>query len=139
DAKRAMFEHADVAVVNIADEYGRRLAAELPGVVRFDGDNDVLDGVELRLRARFNRLNATGAALAARALGVPDEAIKRGIESVEGVPGRFESIDEGQPFSVIVDYAHTPDSLENVMQAARRLGGRLVVVFGAGGDRDRAK
>ena len=62
--------------------------------------------------ARFNRENAIGAALAARALGVDDEAIRRGIESVSGVPGRFESIDEGQPFAVIVDYAHTPDSLE---------------------------
>src|SRR5206468_627876 len=58
---------------------------------------------------------------------------------VQGVPGRFESIEEGQPFDVIVDYAHTPDSLENVIRAARGLGGRLVVVFGAGGDRDRGK
>ncbi len=56
------------------------------------------------------------------------------------MPGRFESIEEGQPFAVIVDYAHTPDSLENVLRAARGLGdGRLIVVFGAGGDRDRAK
>ena len=59
---------------------------------------------------------------------------------MRGVPGRFESVDEGQPFAVIVDYAHTPDSLENVLQAARSLGdGRLIVVFGAGGDRDREK
>ena len=56
------------------------------------------------------------------------------------MPGRFESIDEGQPFGVIVDYAHTPDSLENVLGAARRLtGGRLISVFGCGGDRDREK
>ena len=56
------------------------------------------------------------------------------------MPGRFESVDEGQPFAVIVDYAHTPDSLENVLRAARELGdGRLIVVFGAGGDRDREK
>jgi UDP-N-acetylmuramyl tripeptide synthase len=59
---------------------------------------------------------------------------------VRGVPGRFESVDEGQPFAVIVDYAHTPDSLQNVLHAARSLGeGRLIVVFGAGGDRDREK
>ena len=59
---------------------------------------------------------------------------------MSGVPGRFESIDAGQPFTVIVDYAHTPDSLENVIRTARGLGeGRLTVVFGAGGDRDRGK
>src|SRR5439155_14268363 len=139
EAKGALFDQADAAVVNVGDEYGRRLAAELPDAITFDADTDVLAGVDLKLRGAFNRLNATGAALAARALGVPDEAIKRGIESVQGVPGRFESIEEGQPFTVIVDYAHTPDSLENVILAARGLGDRLVVVFGAGGDRDRAK
>ncbi len=68
------------------------------------------------------------------------EAIRAGIEAVAGVPGRFETIDAGQPFTVIVDYAHTPDSLENVIRTARGLGdGRLTVVFGAGGDRDRSK
>jgi UDP-N-acetylmuramoyl-L-alanyl-D-glutamate--2,6-diaminopimelate ligase len=139
DAKRALFAQAGAAVVNVGDEYGRRIAAELPGAVTFDAGSEVLDGIDLRLRGPFNRLNATGAALAARALGVADDAIRRGIESVTGVPGRFESIEEGQPFAVIVDYAHTPDSLENVMRAARGLGDRLVVVFGAGGDRDRAK
>ena len=63
-----------------------------------------------------------------------------GIARVEGVPGRFEAIDEGQPFAVVVDYAHTPDSLATVLGAARDLGdGRVIVVFGAGGDRDRGK
>jgi UDP-N-acetylmuramoyl-L-alanyl-D-glutamate--2,6-diaminopimelate ligase len=138
-AKRALFAQADQAVVNVGDEYGRRLAAELPGAIVFDGASDAVDGVALRLRGCFNRLNAIGAALAARALGVSHEAVRRGLESVSGVPGRFESIDEGQPFAVIVDYAHTPDSLENVIGAARGLGDRLVVVFGAGGDRDRSK
>jgi UDP-N-acetylmuramoyl-L-alanyl-D-glutamate--2,6-diaminopimelate ligase len=139
-AKRALFAQADRAVVNVGDEYGSRLAGELPDAVTFDADADAIDGIGLELRGGFNRLNAIGAALAARALGVGEEAIKRGIESVHGVPGRFESIDEGQGFTVIVDYAHTPDSLDNVIRAARELGGgRLVVVFGAGGDRDRAK
>jgi UDP-N-acetylmuramoyl-L-alanyl-D-glutamate--2,6-diaminopimelate ligase len=144
EAKQAMFVQAERAVINVGDEYGRRLAAELPGAVTFDGGSDAIDGIELRLPGRFNRENALAAALAARALGVGEEAIRRGIESVAGVPGRFEPIDEGQPFAVIVDYAHTPDSLENVIRAARGLldergDGRLVVVFGAGGDRDRAK
>ena len=140
-AKRALFEQADVAVVNVGDEYGRRLAAELPAAITFDAASasSALDGTNLKLRGAFNQMNATGAALAARALGVPGDAITRGIESVAGVPGRFESIEAGQPFAVLVDYAHTPDSLENVMRAARPLGERLVVVFGAGGDRDRAK
>ena len=139
EAKRTLFDQAGAAVVNVGDEYGRRLAAGLPGAITFDAGSAALDGIDLGLRGAFNRLNATGAALAARALGVDGEAIRRGIESVRGVPGRFESIEEGQPFAVIVDYAHTPDSLENVIRAARGLGGRLVVVFGAGGDRDRAK
>jgi UDP-N-acetylmuramoyl-L-alanyl-D-glutamate--2,6-diaminopimelate ligase len=108
--------------------------------VTFDAGSDALDGIELKLRGSFNRENAIGAALAARELDVPVDAIRRGIESVSGVPGRFESIDEGQPFAVIVDYAHTPDSLENVLRTARELSeGQLIVVFGAGGDRDRAK
>ena len=140
EAKRALFAQADIAVVNVGDEYGRRLAADLLDVVTFDASSDVLDGIDLKLRGGFNRTNAIGAAVAARALGVGDDAIKRGIESVDGVPGRFESIDEGQPYAVIVDYAHTPDSLDNVIRTARELGGgRLTVVFGAGGDRDRAK
>src|SRR5207245_6102936 len=101
---------------------------------------DDLDGIELRLQGHFNRANALGAMWAARELGVPDDAIRSGIAAVRGVPGRFESVDAGQPFAVIVDYAHTPDSLENVLRAARELGtGRLTVVFGAGGDRDREK
>src|SRR5205823_7175615 len=63
------------------------------------------------------------------------------LESVRGVPGRFESVEAGQPFHVIVDYAHKPDALENVLRAARELadGNRVVCVVGAGGDRDRGK
>jgi UDP-N-acetylmuramoyl-L-alanyl-D-glutamate--2,6-diaminopimelate ligase len=138
-AKRALFAQAERAVVNVDDEWGRRLARELPDAVTFTPDDD-LGGIELHLRGRFNRANALGAIAAARALDIPEAAIRSGIERVRGVPGRFESVDEGQPFAVIVDYAHTPDSLQNVLHAARSLGdGRLIVVFGAGGDRDREK
>jgi UDP-N-acetylmuramoyl-L-alanyl-D-glutamate--2,6-diaminopimelate ligase len=140
EAKRALFAQADRAVVNVGDEWGRRLAESLPNSRTFRPDDDDLDGFDLKLRGAFNRANALGAIWAARELGIDDDAIGDGIARLEGVPGRFESVDAGQPFAVIVDYAHTPDSLANVLHAARGLGdGRLVVVFGAGGDRDREK
>jgi UDP-N-acetylmuramoyl-L-alanyl-D-glutamate--2,6-diaminopimelate ligase len=144
-AKRRLFfaEPRPVAVVNVADEYGRRLAAELPDAITFDaaGDASALAGVDLKLRGRFNVENALGAALAARALGCNPESFKHGLESVRGVPGRFESVEAGQPFHVIVDYAHKPDALEKVLRASRELadGNRVIVVVGAGGDRDRGK
>ena len=137
-AKRALFDQAEIAVVNVGDEWGRRLAGELPAAVTFRPDDEL--PFDLRLRGRFNRANAAGVAAAARAIGIDDAAIRTGIEAVGGVPGRFETVEVGQPFTVIVDYAHTPDSLETVLRAARELGsGRLTVVFGAGGDRDREK
>jgi len=143
-AKRRLFfeEPCPVAVINTADEYGRRLAAELPHAITFDGaDTSALAGVDLKLRGRFNVENALGAAFAARALGCDDDAIRRGLESVRGVPGRFESIDAGQPFHVIVDYAGKPGALEKVLRIARELanGSRVICVIGAGGDRDRGK
>jgi UDP-N-acetylmuramoyl-L-alanyl-D-glutamate--2,6-diaminopimelate ligase len=137
-AKRALFEHAEHAVVNVADEWGARLAQALPQARTFTPDDEL--PFELKLRGRFNRANAAGAIAAARVLGIDETAIRQGVESLSGVPGRFESVEAGQPFAVIVDYAHTPDSLANVLAAARELGdGRLTVVFGAGGDRDREK
>ena len=92
------------------------------------------------LTGRFNVLNVLGAFAAARALDVPAATAIRAIAAAGQVPGRFEAVDQGQPFAVLVDYAHTPDSLENVLQAARQLTThRLHVVFGCGGDRDRGK
>jgi len=140
-AKRRLFT-GQPAVVNVGNEYGRRLADELGDAVTFTVDDaHLLDGVDLKLRGRFNVENALGALLAARSLGIEDDAIKRGIESLRGVPGRFESVEEGQPFAVIVDYAHKPDALEKVLRAARELaeGRRVICVVGAGGDRDRSK
>ena len=139
EAKRRLFAQAQRAVVNVGDEYGRRLARELPDAITFTAD-DELDA-KLRLRGSFNRENALAAASAARALGVGEDAIRRGIEAVHGVPGRFELVDEGQPFTVLVDYSHKPGALETVLRAARELtsDGRVICVFGAGGDRDREK
>ncbi|HVH52283.1 MAG TPA: UDP-N-acetylmuramoyl-L-alanyl-D-glutamate--2,6-diaminopimelate ligase [Gaiellaceae bacterium] len=140
-AKRKLFADGAPAVVNTADEYGRRLAAELPDAITFSADDpNALEGIDLKLRGRFNVENALGALTAARVLGIDDDAIARGLESVRGVPGRFESVEEGQPFAVIVDYAHKPDALESVLRASRELAhGKLIVVVGAGGDRDRGK
>src|SRR5205085_10470451 len=88
----------------------------------------------------FNVLNVLCAVAVARALGVDDATIERALPTAAPVPGRFQPVDEGQGFAVLVDYAHTPDSLENVLRAARELtAGRAIVAFGAGGDRDRGK
>jgi UDP-N-acetylmuramoyl-L-alanyl-D-glutamate--2,6-diaminopimelate ligase len=101
-------------------------------------------GAEVRVRTglpgHFNVANALAAFAVAEAMGVEGETVAAGLAQAARVPGRFEPIDEGQGFSVLVDYAHTPDSLENVLRAARRLtAGRVISVFGAGGDRDRDK
>ncbi|HXL04252.1 MAG TPA: UDP-N-acetylmuramoyl-L-alanyl-D-glutamate--2,6-diaminopimelate ligase [Bacillota bacterium] len=96
--------------------------------------------VSLNLKGIFNVYNALAAIACGLAKGLDPDTISSGLRSLKGVPGRFEAVDEGQPFSVIVDYAHTPDSLESVLREARRLGsGCLTVVFGCGGDRDRSK
>jgi len=143
-AKRRLFlaEPRPVAVVNVGDEWGSRLAAELPDAITFSAkDAGQLADVDLKLRGRFNVENALAALFAARLLGIEEDAIRRGLESVRGVPGRFESVDAGQPFHVIVDFAHKPGALENVLRAARELaaGNHVICVVGAGGDRDRGK
>ena len=145
-AKRRLFADGVPAAVNVADEYGRRLADALPSALTFGFSPDAeigpaaLDGIQLRLRGRFNDENALAAIAAARLLGVEREAVVRGLEAVESVPGRFELVEEGQPFTVVVDYAHKPHALERVLRAARELAtGRVICVFGCGGDRDREK
>ncbi len=163
DAKRRLFtETRPPAAVNVGDEHGRLLADELRGqqpllTYGFADDAELRPeslesgprgarfqaggiALETRLRGRFNIENVLGAVAAAQLLDVSDEAIARGVRELRGVPGRFEAVDEGQPFAVLVDYAHTPDSLENVLRTARELArNRLICVFGCGGDRDRGK
>ncbi|HMI72836.1 MAG TPA: UDP-N-acetylmuramoyl-L-alanyl-D-glutamate--2,6-diaminopimelate ligase [Solirubrobacteraceae bacterium] len=160
-AKRRLFEAGpQLSVINVDDPYGARLARDFPDAIRIGLDSpDVqvratdlqgdatgtaftVDGLALRttLPGRFNVLNALGAVVVARELGVDDAAIAEGLAGAERVPGRFEPVDEGQPFAVFVDYSHKPDALEAVLRTARELTrGRLIVVFGAGGDRDRGK
>ncbi|MDQ6782452.1 MAG: UDP-N-acetylmuramoyl-L-alanyl-D-glutamate--2,6-diaminopimelate ligase [Actinomycetota bacterium] len=160
EAKARLFEpgRVDVAVVNRTDAWGQilieRLRAGRRPVETFaTGDAGGLElapagsrfrwegqAVQLSLGGRFNVDNALAAATTARALGVPAATVARGLQSVRRVPGRFESVDAGQPFTVVVDYAHTPDGLDKALRSARELTtGRLIVVFGAGGDRDHAK
>jgi UDP-N-acetylmuramoyl-L-alanyl-D-glutamate--2,6-diaminopimelate ligase len=159
-AKRLLFAAGPgTAIVNVDDEYGRRLAGEFDcitfsaegreadyaaGEVSFDagGARFRVGPTELRTRlpGHFNVANALGAFAAGRAMGVDAERAAAALAQAAAPPGRFEPIDEGQPFTVLVDYAHTPDSLENVLRAARRLTeGKVISVFGAGGDRDRGK
>jgi UDP-N-acetylmuramoyl-L-alanyl-D-glutamate--2,6-diaminopimelate ligase len=164
-AKRMLFERpGGTSIVNADDEYGRRLAREIEGVLTFAIDSDAdyraadvrfdtagssftlraPGGVELPIETRlpglFNVSNALAAIAATHSLGVEPATAAEALAGAERVPGRFEPVDEGQDFAVLVDYAHTPDSLENVLRAAREITqGRLHVVFGAGGDRDREK
>ncbi len=170
-AKRRLFTPAPgVSVVNVGDSYGRRLAEEIDGVCTFTVGEQQADyratdlrcgfggcrftlhtrvgvrEVALGLAGRFNVANALGALAAAHMLGGELDTLLSALERGVRVPGRMEVVDEGQDFAVLVDYAHTPDSLENVLVAARELTrtgeqkeGRVVCVFGAGGDRDRGK
>src|SRR5918995_266625 len=153
EAKRRLFtehEPAPAAAVNVGDEWGRRLGDELRRLDRAplltygvtpDAELNTHPARERsRLVGSFNVENVLAAAAISQLVGVPEEAIADGVASVGGVPGRFESVDEGQQFSVIVDYAHKPGALEAVLRTARQLtNGRLICVVGAGGDRDRGK
>jgi len=96
--------------------------------------------VRLRLLGKFNVYNALAALAAAYGEGIAVEQAAASLEQMRGVPGRAEAVDEGQPFAVVVDYAHTPDGLENILKTVRELApGRVICVFGCGGDRDRTK
>jgi UDP-N-acetylmuramoyl-L-alanyl-D-glutamate--2,6-diaminopimelate ligase len=93
-----------------------------------------------RLTASFNRHNFTAAAAAALTMGIAPDQVARGVADLTSVPGRFQRVCEGQPFPVVVDYAHTPDALARCLDSARReVDGKLIVVFGCGGDRDEGK
>jgi UDP-N-acetylmuramoyl-L-alanyl-D-glutamate--2,6-diaminopimelate ligase len=168
-AKRVLFLPGEgpppgVSVINVGDPYGRRLAGEIEGALTFavdaPADYRATDlrcdatgcrfalhtpagerEVALPMPGRFNVANALGALAAVHALGFDLDTLLVALQRGVGVPGRFEPVDAGQDFAVLVDYAHTPDSLENVLRAAREIarGRRVISVFGAGGDRDRGK
>jgi UDP-N-acetylmuramoyl-L-alanyl-D-glutamate--2,6-diaminopimelate ligase len=159
EAKAALFEpdRSSVAVLDVDSPHGRLLRDAAPEgrpIVEYslhDARDLELTGagsrfdwrgqhVELRLAGRFNVSNALAAAEACVALGHAPEEVAAALGAVNAPPGRFELVSAGQPFVVVVDYAHTPDGLEEVLRTARELTtGRLWVVFGCGGDRDRSK
>ncbi len=176
EAKRGLFlppgaqRLPDVAVVNVDDPYGARIAADLAEAGEpplrtfspsgaegadyraiessFDASGSrfrcVWPGGEVDVRTplagHFNVENALAAIAACDALGVSVDDAAASLADAGRAPGRFEPVEAGQPFAVLVDYAHTPDSLENVLSAARLLTrGKLLCVFGCGGDRDRDK
>jgi UDP-N-acetylmuramoyl-L-alanyl-D-glutamate--2,6-diaminopimelate ligase len=167
-AKRRLFEGTGLGppvagVVNADDPRGR----ELIGLARRTLTYGLANGAEVKARkfplslaglaftaetpagpivissslvGRPNVYNILAAVAAALTLGIERDAIARGIRALPGVPGRFERIDEGQPFVVVVDYAHTDDALRNLLETARELKpARILTLFGAGGDRDRTK
>ncbi len=167
-AKRILFDSllqsGGRAVINVDDDRGAELARTTdhavsscslsPGADFTAADVRLsLDGtrfqartpagvfeVQTSLLGRFNVLNALCAFGAGFALGLPPDAVQRGIASLKGVSGRIERVDVGQDFTVLVDYAHTDDALKNLLETVRELQPRrLITVFGCGGDRDRSK
>jgi UDP-N-acetylmuramyl-tripeptide synthetase len=169
EAKRILFRPEGgnalaAGAVNVDDPYGRRLVSDvtLP-VVKFglSEDADVRPAhyrcdrsgttvrtitaagtieMESPLVGSVNVYNILAATAAAIALGIEPGAIRKGVAALAGVPGRLERVDAGQAFTVLVDYAHTPDALERLLRTVRELGGRRVItVFGCGGNRDRTK
>jgi len=165
-AKATIFETGEVnhRIVNRDDPFGRRLLKELgSGVLTFgmeEGDISP-DGpvkieewgsscrlstpwgpvdVNTALPGRFNLYNVMAAVASCGLLGLDTDSIAQGLSSVDRVPGRFEKVDRGQAFTAVVDYAHTPDALQNVLENARVItSGRVITVFGCGGDRDTSK
>jgi UDP-N-acetylmuramoyl-L-alanyl-D-glutamate--2,6-diaminopimelate ligase len=168
-AKRRLFEGLgagapEVAVLNTDDGYGKQLAGLAKNTVTYglESEADIttkkfqlsFEGLSFtaqtpngkvqatsRLVGRINVYNVLAAIGAAQALGLSNEVIEKGIHNLESVSGRFQRVDQGQPFLVIVDYAHTDDALENLLRTARELNpkGRIITLFGCGGLKDRTK
>lgn len=153
-AKEKLFLASETAVINADDRYAGQMAGGCADVTFYGkeqfedlqshsgGVRYRLDGMEIECRVPglFSAYNSAAAAMAARRLGVPDEVIVQAIREFRGVDGRMEILATNTDFRVIIDYAHTPDGLENVLSTINGFKtGRLIVVFGAGGQRDKGK
>lgn len=163
-AKAKLFDMCKIGVINADDEYGKRLIKSVPcKVVTFGIDSecdfkaenieykmdrvlfdvcykDGKESFELHVPGRFSVYNALGVIAAAYSKGMTMEKIKEGISNIKGVPGRIQNVENDKGFNVIVDYAHTPDGVENIIKSVREFTkGRVITVFGCGGDRDKKK
>jgi UDP-N-acetylmuramyl-tripeptide synthetase len=164
NAKAKLFQQSRVSVINVDDESGRIILEALEGKAFTYGIHKPADifardieiiaegvsfnlhilgakiSINLHIPGIFSVYNALAAASACYAAGISLRDIQTGLNSIRGVPGRFELLDTGTEYSVILDYAHTPDGLENILKTARELTeGRIVTLFGCGGDRDTTK
>ncbi|HZK33911.1 MAG TPA: UDP-N-acetylmuramoyl-L-alanyl-D-glutamate--2,6-diaminopimelate ligase [Bacillota bacterium] len=164
-AKKKLFKLSRTGIVNLDDESGRRILEDLDGknyTYGIDNNADIYASdidirsqdtlfklflpdhtsadITMQTPGLFSVYNGLAAASACHSVGLPIADIKKGLELIRGVPGRFELLDTGTDYSVIIDYAHTPDGLRNILTTARELAdGRLIILFGCGGDRDWSK
>ena len=163
-AKKMMFDECDFALVNIDDDYGKRLLSEIScpkasygssqeadyysdaAKIKADGTSFwyCFDGksklVNMKMTGMFNVSNVTAAITVCMKAGIPLEHILETIADYNGVKGRCEIIPTGRDFTVICDYAHTPDAIENILQSVKQYTeGRLICLFGCGGNRDAKK
>ncbi|HHW70956.1 MAG TPA: UDP-N-acetylmuramoyl-L-alanyl-D-glutamate--2,6-diaminopimelate ligase [Clostridiales bacterium] len=164
-AKTELFKHSHISVINMDDEYGRTIAKNIDGEIIYYGissgncqiyarDIDITHRgvsftmflpddklrVDLNIPGIFSVYNALAAGAAAYILNIKKDLIKTGLEEVHGIPGRCELLSTDTDYSIIIDYAHTPDGLENILKTARSITeNRLITLFGCGGDRDKDK
>ena len=164
DAKARLFDQCRTAVINVDDEAGRWIMDKITtqtytyGICKeadiYARELEITErgvtfnlhtphgdtGINLGIPGIFSIYNALAAASVCFSLGISLDIIAQGLEAVKGVDGRFELLDTGTDYSVILDYAHTPDGLENILRTAEGFAkGRVITLFGCGGDRDHAK
>lgn len=164
DAKKMLFKACDIAVTNVDDEYGLAIVSDLscdivtyavdninsnytaknvqfmPGGVKYELVGDKIGRVDCPIPGRFSVYNSLCAATVALALGIDFDTVLVAISKCQGVKGRIEVVPTGTDYTVIIDYAHSPDGLENIITSLKEIAkGRVVTVFGCGGDRDRTK
>ncbi|WP_047395573.1 UDP-N-acetylmuramoyl-L-alanyl-D-glutamate--2,6-diaminopimelate ligase [Cetobacterium sp. ZOR0034] len=149
EAKKILFDKLKDkgnGVINIDDSYGRKIYNEFGGISyslngEADLDNKTIKEMKPTLLGKFNMYNVLAAIGVGKLLGIDSNLIKERVENIKGAPGRFEAVSVGQDFRVVVDYAHTGDALENILQGVVDLGeeGKIITVFGCGGDRDKTK